>query len=123
VLASSWAASPHAVDVIRDRGVMAREVGNGDIENVYRLQITNGTEEPQTYTATAHGLPGLTLVTASEITIPATGIGSMTLRLTLRAVDAQGLRGKASPIFFDVRTTTSDQPSVVEEKSTYLVPR
>lgn len=112
-----------SVDVIRDRGVMARELGNGDIENVYRLQITNGTEEPQTYTATAHGLPGLTLVSTPDITIPATGIGSMTLRLTLRAIDAQGLRGKASPIFFGVRTTTSDQPSVVEEKSTYVVPR
>ncbi|MBP8286658.1 MAG: cytochrome c oxidase accessory protein CcoG [Rhodoferax sp.] len=112
-----------SVDVIRDRGVMAREVGNGDIENVYRLQITNGTEQTQTYTTTVRGLPGISLATTSELTVPATGIGSLTVRLTLSAVDAQGIRGKVSPVFFDVQTNTNDKPAVIEEKSTFVVPR
>jgi cytochrome c oxidase accessory protein FixG len=112
-----------AVDVIKDRGVMAREVGNGDIENIYRLQITNGTEQAQTYTTAVRGLPGLTLVTTPNLTVPATGIGSLTVRLTLAAVDAQGFRGKTNPIIFDVHPKTTDKPPVIEEKSTFVIPR
>ena len=52
-----------AVDVIKDRGTMARELGNGDIENIYRLKVMNTTERTQTYTASVQGLPGLTLAT------------------------------------------------------------
>ena len=36
--------TPFKVDVVRDRGVMARVVGKGDIENLYRLQLMNATE-------------------------------------------------------------------------------
>jgi polyferredoxin len=41
--------SPFRVDVVRDRGVMARIVAGGAIENVYRLQIMNVTESEQRY--------------------------------------------------------------------------
>ena len=34
---------------MRDRGALARMVDDGRIENVYRLQIMNATEEPQRY--------------------------------------------------------------------------
>ena len=112
-----------AVDVIKDRGVMARETGNGDIENVYRLQIMNGTEHAQTYTASANGLPGLTLVTRPELTVPATGIGSLMIRLSLTRDAAQSYRGKASPIMFRVQTAENGQVEVTEEKSTFVVPR
>jgi len=112
-----------AVDVIKDRGVMAREIGNGDIENVYRLQIMNGTEHAQTYTASVNGMPGLTLVTPPELTVPATGIGSLMIRLTLTRDAAQSYRGKASPIMFRVQTAEDGQVEVAEEKSTFVVPR
>jgi len=36
------------VNVVRDRGVMAREVAGGKIENVYRLQVMNATESTAT---------------------------------------------------------------------------
>ena len=71
-----------AVDVIKDRGAMARETGNGDIENIYRLQIMNTTEQMQTYTTRAQGLTGLKLVTDPVLNVPAAGIGSLTIRLT-----------------------------------------
>ena len=35
---------PLKVDVIRDRGAMVREVEDGELENVYRLQVMNATE-------------------------------------------------------------------------------
>src|SRR3546814_855038 len=35
------------MDVIRDRGVLGREVAGGMIENVYRLQFINTSESPE----------------------------------------------------------------------------
>ena len=49
--------TPFKVDVIRDRGVMARTVAGGKIENVYRLQVMNATEMTQRYKISASGLP------------------------------------------------------------------
>jgi cytochrome c oxidase accessory protein FixG len=54
--------NPLKVDVIRDRGALAREAAPGVIENVYRLQIMNTDEQPRSFTITASGLPGLRVV-------------------------------------------------------------
>jgi hypothetical protein len=43
-LSACSCAQPLKVDVIRDRGALARMVEQGRIENVYRLQIMNATE-------------------------------------------------------------------------------
>jgi len=112
-----------AVDIIKDRGTMARELGNGDIENIYRLKVMNTTERTQTYTASVEGLPGLALATEPVLSVPATGIGSLTVRLTLPLEAAQALRGKASPIHFRVEARAQGKVVVVEEKSTFVIPR
>lgn len=112
-----------AVDVIRDRGTMARELGNGDIENIYRLKIMNSTEHAQIYTIQAEGLAGLKLVTSPELTVPSTGIGSLTVRLTLSAQDAQDYRGKAKHIEFKIQSVRHGGTEEVEEKSTFVIPR
>ncbi len=39
--------SPFRVDVVRDRASLARIVDEGRVENVYRLQVMNATEQPQ----------------------------------------------------------------------------
>ena len=41
LLASLWFRTPFRVNVVRDRGVMARLTDDGKLENVYRLQIMN----------------------------------------------------------------------------------
>ena len=112
-----------AVDVIKDRGTMARELGNGDIENIYRLKIMNTTERAQTYRASVQGLPGLRLVTDPELQVAATGIGALTIRLTLAADTAQAYRGKASPIRFRVESRDPGKLVAIEEKSTFIIPR
>ena len=53
--------SPFQFDVIKDRGALARIVDEGAVENVYRLQIMNRTEVPQTYQVAASGIAGLAL--------------------------------------------------------------
>ncbi|MDP2678915.1 MAG: cytochrome c oxidase accessory protein CcoG [Rhodoferax sp.] len=112
-----------AVDIIKDRGTMARELGNGDIENIYRVKVMNSTEQTQTYTASVQGLPGLTLATNPVLRVPATGIGSLTIRLTLAADTAQAYRSKASPIRFRVEAAAQGKAVAVEEKSTFVIPR
>jgi polyferredoxin len=102
---------------------MARETGTGDIENIYRLKIMNTTERTQTYTASVHGLPGLALVTDPVVRVPPAGIGSLTVRLTLSALAAQDLQGKASPIVFRIETPKDGKMTAVEEKSTFVIPR
>jgi len=59
-LAAGLAARPTLrMDVMRDRGMLAREVPGGFIENVYRLQIINASETPAALKVSAHGLDGL----------------------------------------------------------------
>ncbi|WP_157265328.1 cytochrome c oxidase accessory protein CcoG [Azohydromonas aeria] len=53
--------SPFKADIVRDRSTLARQVEDGQVENVYRLQVMNATETAQTYTVAAQGLPGLAL--------------------------------------------------------------
>jgi polyferredoxin len=43
------------VDVIRDRGMLGREVAGGLIENVYRLQMLNASEDASAFNAQRRG--------------------------------------------------------------------
>jgi cytochrome c oxidase accessory protein FixG len=111
------------VDVIKDRGTLARVVSNGYIENVYRLQIMNSTEQIQQFSVGVAGLPGLNIVTPTELSVDATGIGSLPVRLTLAPEAAQAYRGRANPIVFEIRMGSSGAAKIAREKSTFLVPR
>jgi cytochrome c oxidase accessory protein FixG len=112
-----------SVDVMKDRGTLAREVEFGAIENVYRMQVMNGLERQQQYHASVHGLPALQLVTAPDLTVEATGINSLAIRLSLPADAAQNYRGQTVPIFFQVQTEVDGRVVSTEEKSTFYVPR
>ena len=63
VVVSLWFRTPFRVDVMRDAAVMGRLTDGGMLENVYRLQIMNGTEKTQHYRISASGLPGLEIET------------------------------------------------------------
>jgi cytochrome c oxidase accessory protein FixG len=112
-----------AVDVIKDRGAMARELGNGDIENIYFLKIMNAKEHARTYTVSVQGLPGLRLATPADLSVPPTGISALAVRLSLPSQAAQDHRGKAVTIRFKVHAAAPDQGETVEEKSTFVIPR
>lgn len=53
---SLWIKDSFKVDVVRDRGVLSRLTDGGKLENVYRLQIMNATEETQHYLLDVSGL-------------------------------------------------------------------
>ena len=93
-------------------------LGGGRLENVYRLQVMNATEQPQRYRLSAQGLPGLTL--ASD---PVVEVGPAESRwVAVRLQIAYGSSPPGShPIHFDVATPGGD--AHVREKSVFLVPR
>jgi cytochrome c oxidase accessory protein FixG len=110
--------TPFKVDVVRDRGVMARIVEGGKIENVYRLQLMNATESTQRYKISASGLPGLAVGSENVVTV-----GSTESRWV--AVRVQAPFDAAAPgshaIQFEIEAL--DFPDRLTEKSVFLVPR
>ena len=116
--------SPFQFDVIKDRGTLARIVDEGAVENVYRIQIMNRTEAPQTYRVTVGGIDGL-ILQAREVTVAPAGIESIVASVQLSPEPAQPLRGQSAPIEFEVAAQSdgSDRPAVLRERSTFHVPR
>ena len=116
--------SPFQFDVIKDRGTLARIVDDGTVENVYRIQIMNRTEAPQTYRVTVGGIEGL-ILQAREVTVAPAGIESIVASVQLPPEQAQPLRGQSAAIEFEVaaRADGSGRPPVLRERSTFHVPR
>ncbi len=108
---------PLKMDVIRDRAAIAREVEGGLIENVYRLQIMNTTEEPRAFVLSVSGLPGIML--ADEPTI---GVGAATSRIVpvKVRVPADEAKPGVHKIEFELRALGADRVKV-EEHSVFIV--
>jgi polyferredoxin len=107
------------MDVIRDRGSMGREVEDGMIENVYRLQIMNTSEQTQHFKISASGLPGLTLLTREEVTLQPTETLGWPIRL--RVPHGVGEKG-SNKIAIELHSL--DDPSLhVRESAVFIVPR
>ena len=110
--------TPLKVDVVRDRAALARIVAGGQIENVYRLQIMNATEQPQGYRITVEGLPGLVVASQAEFRVEAAQSRWVALRLQ---VPYEASTPGSQPIRFHI-TAVSDGAAVTE-KSVFLLPR
>jgi cytochrome c oxidase accessory protein FixG len=117
---SLWMREALKVDVIRDRGALAREASPGVIENVYRLQIMNTAEAPQRFTIAAEGVPGLAVVGVDQ-PVALAGASSRLVPLRLQAPADAGKPG-ANRIEFVV-TAVDDAKLARREKSTFLFPR
>ncbi len=110
--------TPFKVDVVRDRGVMARMVEGGRIENLYRLQIMNATEADQRFAIAVDGLPGLVLASDTEVTVESTQARWVVVRV-------QAPPAAASPGSHAIHFLITGQGTVgrVSEKSVFIVPR
>ncbi len=107
------------VNVLRDRAILAREVEGGLIENIYRLQVMNVTEQPHRYVVTVTGLDGIRLEGESAIEVPA--VTTKTLPLSVR-VPMESAKPGAHPIYFDIKAATDDRMAT-HEKASFLIPK
>ena len=112
--------NPLKVDVIRDRGTLAREAAPGVIENVYRVQIMNTEEAMRSFTIAAEGLPDLRIA-GVEQPIAVSAAGSRLVPIRLQVASDAGKPG-SNPIEFVVRSTGEPQ-LLRREKSTFMLPR
>jgi cytochrome c oxidase accessory protein FixG len=118
LLWSLMARTPLKVDVVRDRASLSRIVAGGKLENVYRLQIMNATEQPQRYRIAATGLEGLVLASDAEVDVGPAESRWVAVRLQI----PYGSAGPGShPIDFSIGDVTGQ--SHLSEKSVFLVPR
>jgi cytochrome c oxidase accessory protein FixG len=111
--------APFKVDVVRDRGSIARMVGAGTIENVYRLQIMNATELAQTYRLRVEGIEGLHMVSADLVDVPSASALWVAVRVQMPPAMAEP---GSHAIGFRIEENRPDGVEVVE-KSVFLVPR
>ena len=110
------------VDVVRDRSTLARLVDEGRIENVYRLQLMNASESPVKVSVSAEGIAGIAAGSAAHVELGAAEARWVTVALRVPHESAQGLKPGAHPIRFRV-TTVGEDPVVITEKSTFVIPR
>ena len=110
--------TPFKVNVLRDRGVMARIVSGGKIENVYQLQVMNATETDQRYQLRVTGLPGLSITSEDVVAVEST----QARRLAVRVQAPYDAAAPGShPIAFEIDAL--DSAGQKTEKSVFMVPR
>jgi cytochrome c oxidase accessory protein FixG len=109
---------PFKVDVVRDRGALARVADGGQIENVFRLQIMNATEATQQFRIGVSGLPGLQVVSENDIAIASTQARWVAVRVQ-GAMD--GAAPGSHPIYFEIAAQSGI--GKVTEKAAFIVPR
>jgi cytochrome c oxidase accessory protein FixG len=122
--------NPLRMDVMRDRGALAREIEGTKIENIYRLQIMNSSENPMRVKIQATGLPNmhvlnsqgqevgeLVLNPSSNLLIP------VKVRVLIEDVETGN-----HPIHFEIEGQeegpyASGKLRGRDEKSSFIVPR
>jgi cytochrome c oxidase accessory protein FixG len=128
LMASIAMRSPFRVDVVRDRASLARIVDEGEIENVYRLQVMNATELPQRYRVRVSGLQDAEIEGRHDLQVEPAEARWMTVAVRVPAESAAKAGPGVHPILFtiELRGSHDDDKTAHRtefEKSTFVVPR
>ena len=97
---------------------LAREVEDGLIENVFRLQVMNVSEKEQRYSVSVSGLNGIALMGDPIIQLPSASNKNVTFQV--RVPPDAAAKGSHT-IHFDVKSLT-DNAIEVHEKAIFLMP-
>ena len=138
-IASGFVASlamrpPFRADIVRDRGALAREVGAGRIENVYRVQLMNATEQPERFHIGVGGLTGATVPAWTDVDLAPTEARWVPVAVQISPEAARSLGSGVHPLRFRIELVETGSllagaraaPRVVLErleKSTFIIPR
>lgn len=117
VVSLAWR-TPFKVDVVRDRGSLARIAAGGRIENVYRLQVMNATESKQHFRISVSGLSNVTVASESDVAVDPTQSRWVAVRVQ---APFDAAPAGSHPIHFDIVALDTD--AKVSEKSVFIVPR
>ena len=110
--------TPLKADVMRD-SALGREVEDGMVENSYRVQIINPTEQARRFRVTVGGIDSVYVAGESEFEVGPAGVRMVPL--TVRVKPGHGAPGSNQLSF---RVEAIDDATVgVEARSTFFVPR
>ena len=124
-LFSLFTRNPLRVDVMRDRGALAREVDGRYIENVYRFQLMNSSESPMQVDIKATGLPDIAVLDASGKPMNSVVIqpaSNLLIPVKVSIAINEVISG-SHPIQFEFRGQEGNQIRSRDEKSSFIVPR
>ncbi|WP_288381819.1 cytochrome c oxidase accessory protein CcoG [uncultured Massilia sp.] len=119
MVASLALRNPLKLDVIRDRGSMGREVEDGMIENVYRLQLMNTLESPQRLRIAVTGIASAQVVEGEVVEIGPASTRAVPVRV--RIGPGQAMPG-SNRIAFSVASADGHGLQVSED-AVFLVPK
>ncbi|HEX6736563.1 MAG TPA: cytochrome c oxidase accessory protein CcoG [Azonexus sp.] len=105
------------VDVLRDRGALARESADGRIENAYTLKLMNLDDAPRHFRVAVSGLPGVEIVGADRFAVEPGSIRPVTLTVAAPNDGESGIR----PIAFEI-AAEHDAATRVRERSSFVLP-
>lgn len=108
----------YKVDVVRDRGVLARIVEGGNIENVYSLQVMNATEKTQKYDFAVAGLNNVKIAGESHLVVNPAEARWIAVRVRIPYDTAAP---GSHPIEFKIQNSETNE--LVVEKSVFIIPR
>ena len=110
---------PFKVDVVRDRGALARIVEGGRIENVYRLQVMNAAETRQNFHISVEGVPGLVVASESDVAVDSTEARWVAVRVQ---APFEAAPAGSHTIHFEIISQQAPGKKLLE-KAVFVVPR
>jgi polyferredoxin len=122
--------NPLRADVMRDRGALAREVDGARIENVYRIQVMNASENAMRVNFKVTGLPDLQILTSQGKALNDVLVEPSSNQLI--PIRVSSVLGEVAPgnypIHFGVEGIEIHSGAITtvrvrDEKSTFIVPR
>ncbi len=123
-IASLALRTPFKVDVVRDRASLARIVEDGRVENVYRLQVMNASEQPQRYLIGVSGLAGASVAGNAEVDVAGAAARWMPVAVQLPHAAARAAGPGAHRIEFEISQLAPDGARAqLSERSTFVIPR
>ncbi len=117
---SLYLRDPLRVNVMRDRAALERELEDGSIENVYRLQIMNMAEVPRHFKISVSGIEGASVQHKPFIAVLVPPLDSLVLPVDVYA-DPRNVPTRRHPIEFNINAEDDDSVAV-SVKSVFFTP-
>jgi polyferredoxin len=109
---------PLKMNVMRDRGVLSREIPGGLIENIYQIQLMNTSEKARQIRIEVKGLEGVAVHDRNVYNVPASTNILEPLEVTIPVDNA-----KKGIYKIDILATSDDaKPISASSKTTFIVP-
>ena len=122
---SLYTRPPFRVDIVKDRGALARIVDDGYVENVYRVQVMNASETVQRYRVGVEQLPQAEVEGGQDIVLgPAEARWvPVSVRIPPDTAARLGSGSMGMTIVVERMRHGVDAQLDVREKSTFMIPR